>query len=155
VSITIERNWKGSPIKYTQWMPMARRWAKDVTPFTQEMVREHAPVYHGYSLRESGKLKRSIEATAQITNTAVTIEVITGVPYAEYVMAGVAPHIIVPRKAKMLRWNGPNGEVFARMVNHPGQKANDFVRRAMLEVEPLAMELFAAYYRESFIITKE
>lgn len=48
----------------------------------------------------------------------------TDKPYARIHEFGgqTRPHVIRPRTAKMLAWRGPEGMVFARVVNHPGSK---------------------------------
>jgi hypothetical protein len=41
---------------------------------------------------------------------------------------GSKPHIIMPRRATMLRFVGRTGQVvFARRVNHPGTKPNRYL----------------------------
>jgi hypothetical protein len=42
---------------------------------------------------------------------------------------GTRPHIIVPVKAKALRFPGaaPSGFIFAKRVNHPGTKPNRYL----------------------------
>lgn len=48
-----------------------------------------------------------------------------------FVLDGTRPHIIVPRRAKALRFEAGGSVVFARRVRHPGTKANNFLGRAL------------------------
>lgn len=54
-------------------------------------------------------------------------------PAASYVLNGTKPHPIYPRNKKALRFTTGGRVVFARMVNHPGTKPNNFLMKAMLE----------------------
>lgn len=50
------------------------------------------------------------------------------VKYAAPIDKGSRPHIIRPRRAKVLRFRGKNGQwVFARQVRHPGNKPYRFL----------------------------
>lgn len=50
------------------------------------------------------------------------------VPHARYHHDGTRPHQIRPVRAKMLRFTVAGGQVvFARVVNHPGTKANPYL----------------------------
>jgi len=51
-------------------------------------------------------------------------------PYAKFVLFGTRPHKIVPNKKKALRWVGPNGFIFAKIVNHPGYRGDDYMETA-------------------------
>lgn len=53
--------------------------------------------------------------------------------YAIFVEEGTRPHMIFPRRAKVLRWYGPYGNpIFAKYVKHPGTKGRFFVRKTKL-----------------------
>lgn len=66
--------------------------------------------------------------------------------YAMFVHDGTSPHVIRPRRAKVLTWfpTGGGPQVFARKVNHPGTKARPFLFMAAQEVGR----------RHGFIVTK-
>jgi hypothetical protein len=60
------------------------------------------------------------------------------VGYAAYVEFGTKPHVIAPRKAKVLAWggnrrlsgtlrSGASAEFFAMKVNHPGSRAKPYL----------------------------
>jgi hypothetical protein len=51
-------------------------------------------------------------------------------PHAKFVIFGTRPHVIRPSKRKALRWVGPRGFVFAKKVNHPGYRGDDYMTRA-------------------------
>jgi hypothetical protein len=80
--------------------------------------------------RKTGHLRRSIVPGA-ITRDTATVEART--PYAATVELGSRPHIIRPKRAKVLAWGGTrrlSGTLasgskpthFARVVHHPGTK---------------------------------
>lgn len=53
-------------------------------------------------------------------------------PAALYVIGGTRPHMIRPRKqGGVLRFTVNGRVVYARFVNHPGTKPNDFLRQAL------------------------
>ncbi|WP_327592444.1 hypothetical protein [Streptomyces chartreusis] len=52
-------------------------------------------------------------------------------PAAIYVLNGTRPHRIVPRTAKALRFTVGGQVVYATVVNHPGTKANNFLKEAL------------------------
>jgi hypothetical protein len=52
-------------------------------------------------------------------------------PAVHFVLRGTRPHIIRPRRAKALRFEVGGGVVFAKVVRHPGTRANDFMGRAL------------------------
>jgi hypothetical protein len=53
-------------------------------------------------------------------------------PAAIYVTGGTRPHVIRPRRpGGVLRFTVNGQVVFARYVNHPGNKPNDFLRKAL------------------------
>lgn len=51
-------------------------------------------------------------------------------PHALFVVGGTKPHQIKPKNKKALRWVGPNGFVFAKTVNHPGYRGDDYMKEA-------------------------
>jgi hypothetical protein len=53
------------------------------------------------------------------------------VPYAYWVHEGAPPHTITAKKANYLVFMGSEGVVFTKTVNHPGNKPNQFLKRAL------------------------
>ncbi|MDN5919087.1 MAG: hypothetical protein L0I76_29000 [Pseudonocardia sp.] len=49
-------------------------------------------------------------------------------PYLGYVLNGTNPHVIVPNRAKALRFVSGGQVRFAKRVNHPGTRAKPFVQ---------------------------
>lgn len=89
-------------------------------------VREAKILVH----RKTGHLGRSI-VPGKVTSKQADVEART--PYAATVELGSRPHIIRPRKAKVLAWGGvrrlsgtlakgSRATHFARIVHHPGTK---------------------------------
>lgn len=52
-------------------------------------------------------------------------------PATMYVIKGTRPHVIRPRYRKALKFRVQGRTVFARVVHHPGTKANDFLTKAL------------------------
>jgi len=52
-------------------------------------------------------------------------------PAVGYVINGTRPHQIRPRTKKALRFTVGGRVVFAKLVNHPGTQANDFLNKAL------------------------
>lgn len=52
-------------------------------------------------------------------------------PAALYVINGTRPHLIRPVRARALRFMVGGRVVYARLVHHPGNKPNDFLRKAL------------------------
>lgn len=52
-------------------------------------------------------------------------------PAVGYVINGTPPHQIRPRTRQALRFTVGGRVVFARLVNHPGTKPNDFLNKAL------------------------
>jgi hypothetical protein len=88
---------------------------------------------------KTGNLRRTIRV-GQITNTSARI--LAGgqreVGYAAAVEFGTKPHVIVPRKARVLAWggnrrlsgtlrSGAKPEFFAMRVNHPGSRKKPYL----------------------------
>lgn len=60
--------------------------------------------------------------------------------YAIFVHEGTSPYTIRPRGGQALFWKGASHPV--RRVNHPGIKANPFLRRAIENNQPQIDEFF-------------
>lgn len=56
--------------------------------------------------------------------------------YMVYVDRGTKPHVILPRNARVLRFEVGGDTVFARRVNHPGTKATHWISRAVEAAKP-------------------
>jgi hypothetical protein len=65
-------------------------------------------------------------------------------PIAAYVIRGTAPHGIDPVNAPLLHWIGPDGDVFARHVDHPGTRPVPYPEYAWENVRGEMVALFRA-----------
>lgn len=88
----------------------------------QNEARRRAPV-------DTGRLRSSIVSRAETRGRGVGYVIGTNVTYAADVEFGTAPHVIVPKNRKALYWPGAAHPV-AR-VNHPGTRAQPFMRPAL------------------------
>jgi hypothetical protein len=71
------------------------------------------------------ELRGSIKATrAHAVGSTVEFDLMATADHAEIVAKGSRPHIIRPRRAKMLRFKVGGRTVFARSVRHPGTEPN-------------------------------
>lgn len=82
----------------------------------------------------TGNLRRTIHLARANAVEAVTV---ASARYAPAVELGTRPHIIRPRRRKVLRFSAGGRVVFTQMVRHPGTKAKPFMvpgaRRALAE----------------------
>lgn len=80
-------------------------------------VRKGAPVKHG-RLAGSWRLDRVND---------LLWRGVTDVNYARMVSEGTRPHDIRPKSARALAFRTSGGMVFAKVVHHPGTRANPYV----------------------------
>ncbi|MDX2813447.1 hypothetical protein PV410_12920 [Streptomyces sp. PA03-5A] len=52
-------------------------------------------------------------------------------PAVRFVLDGTRPHLIRPRRAKALKFEVGGRTVYAKLVRHPGSRANNFMHRAL------------------------
>jgi hypothetical protein len=76
---------------------------------------------------KTGALKASLRWV-----TTGDTDVLWGIYYGQYVITGTRPHVIEPVNAKALRFMIGGQVIFAKSVNHPGTKPNDFRRKGIL-----------------------
>lgn len=93
-------------------------------PWKRIKSRRRGDVAKAQSLIDTGRLRRAVGAEYSVSGQVVEIRGgIRPVVYGRIHQFGgtTSPHVILPRKAKVLRWAGSGGgSVFARSVNHPG-----------------------------------
>lgn len=87
-----------------------------------------------------GTLRRSITKDVQGAGGTVRGIVGTNLPYAKFVHEGTAPHVIVPVSAKALFWPGARHPV--KRVNHPGTRANPFLKKALQQQRGNVLQLW-------------
>lgn len=83
---------------------------------------------------DSGLLKNAIKTRLYLQPGFVVGECFANVSYALAHHEGVGPRTIRPVNAKMLRFKVKGKVVYATRVNHPGTKANPFLRNALAEI---------------------
>lgn len=93
----------------------------------EAMMKREAPV-------KRGTLRRSI--TSRVERGGDRGVIGTNLSYARAVNDGSRPHIIKPKRAKALFWQGARHPI--KVVNHPGTRANDFVGRTRDRLRPVA-----------------
>jgi HK97 gp10 family phage protein len=122
------------------WIQASREWANEMGPIVEAELRAEAPVGKGTG---SGRLRDSIKFRRASGLSSIALEFGSDVPYASYVENGTAPHVILPRNARRLRFVARGGDlVYSAMVNHPGTKPNPFARNAMMRLSPLIAQSF-------------
>lgn len=74
-----------------------------------------------------GNLRNSLRKRIVAAGASPTVLVGSDVPYAIFVHEGTRPHVIRPRRARVLVFYVGNQKVVARSVNHPGTKPNRYL----------------------------
>lgn len=84
---------------------------------------------------DTGRLRASIQGELR-RNILLRprFEIGSNVEYAAMVNDGTRPHLIRPRYARALRFVVGGQVVYARVVHHPGTRAQPFLDRALREV---------------------
>ncbi|WP_297451676.1 hypothetical protein [uncultured Corynebacterium sp.] len=81
---------------------------------------------------DTGALRNShTQGAITYSNGRATSDIEASADYSLAVHEGSRPHVIRPRRAKVLAWRGTNGMVFARSVNHPGAKKRPWLLNAL------------------------
>jgi len=84
---------------------------------------------------DTGRLRASIRVERRsVLGLRMRWTIGSDVEYAPMVNDGTRPHIIRPKNAKVLRFKVGGQTVFARVVHHPGTRAQPFLDRALREV---------------------
>lgn len=82
----------------------------------------------------SGRLRAGNRMRVEQQPGRVVGEVHNNTRYAAAVHDGSKPHIIRPRRKKVLRFKVGARIVYARLVNHPGTKAQPWLYNALVRV---------------------
>ena len=93
---------------------------------------------------DTGRLRKSV--SVNITGGGAFMQVTVGsdVEYARWVEEGTRPHVIVPRRARALRFLVGGRVVFARRVMHPGTQGAAMFREGWEAAQPRIRRVFAA-----------
>ena len=85
--------------------------------------------------RRTGRLAATVRTQFAGSGGGIAAQAITGreglTPYLGYILYGTGPHVILPNRAKALRFASGSGVVFATRVDHPGTSANNFVLESL------------------------
>lgn len=100
---------------------IAERRLRRRTERVADLARAYAP----------GTMGRYIEARVEQAPQGLVGVVECTHPATKFVLEGTRPHVIRPRRANVLRFEVGGRAVFARKVNHPGTRANNFLARAL------------------------
>jgi hypothetical protein len=79
-----------------------------------------------------GSMKQAVRPIISGTKNAPFGIVMVDHPAAHFVLNGTRPHTILPNKKKVLRFTVGGRIVFAKRVDHPGTKPNNFLWKAMM-----------------------
>jgi len=113
----------------------SRKIVQEVAKIAKGAVQDEAPVGKTGDLRRGIKY-RTFGATGGHEAYARFYVDDPASNYVLFVLEGTAPHDIYPSAKKALFWPGAAHPV--AFVHHPGTKPNDFVGRAMDEIEGAA-----------------
>jgi len=102
-----------------------RRFAEGVV----EAARSKAP-------KRSGYLASQISSVVEKDSAAIYAKA----PYSAYVEFGTRPHLILPKRARALRFEVDGEVVFARRVHHPGTQPQPYLFPAVYEAIPELIE---------------
>ncbi|MER5705988.1 HK97 gp10 family phage protein [Streptomyces sp. NPDC002122] len=84
---------------------------------------------------DTGRLRASIRVERRSTfGLRQRWTVGSDVEYAPMVNDGTRPHVIRPRTKKALKFKMGGKTVYAKVVHHPGTRANPFLDRALADV---------------------
>lgn len=91
--------------------------------FAIEHVHEH-PEFKPHT----GNLQKQTKSKVVRLSSGRVLRITNDAAYAGAIDGGARPHVITPKRGKFLRFIGRNGRtVFARRVNHPGNKPYRFL----------------------------
>lgn len=97
------------------------------SPVMKELVRKARRVQRNARRMAPGRMGRRVRSV--VVGRHVRVE--SNHPATLYVVRGTRPHQIRPRTRQVLKFTTKRGTVFARVVNHPGTKPNDFMTKAL------------------------
>ncbi len=70
------------------------------------------------------------DQTGTFINNNLEVGLFSPIGYSGFIEYGTQPHLIVPKVAKVLVWQGMDGLNVAHKVNHPGIRARHFLAAA-------------------------
>mgnify|MGYP007071587094 FL=1 len=125
------------PIKVFQdnFEKAARLMEKDVKAEFEKAVSKwkHQPYFRGYVRIDANRIYLSVGTQDLVF---------------KFQDLGTKAHIIRPKRAKVLHWVAPTGDVFAKEVHHPGTKAQEISKNIQ---ETFADGLMAEYFDDALV----
>lgn len=110
--------------------PVAKDLARKAQIVTQGAKRRCPVSPAGSGGRRSGHLRSSI--SWDLTTNPLQVDIGSDVEYAIFCEVGTKPHVIRSHGNYPLR--SAKGEVFGRVVHHPGTRAQPFLRPALDDI---------------------
>jgi hypothetical protein len=147
VSLTMTVSGADRSLRF-DWKAASEAWAADVEPAATRSMKMFAPF-------RTGAMRQGIGSRLEPSPGTMWVVLYSTASYAPYVLGGTGPHVIAARNAKALRWFANSGHgpiMFAKSVNHPGTKANDFPERAIAPIQALILQSFVDAVREATIV---
>lgn len=135
-----------NPLRRFSWTRAAVSWADEAGPLVRTALKAKAPVGKAQpgGRNRPGRLRDSVRYQRTTAVGGVQVFFLANVPYTPYVIGGTRPHPIAAKAARSLHWVGPQGDMFARSVHHPGTKANPFNERAVFPLTEVLRDMFKA-----------
>ena len=109
----------------TRHAVMVQREAEQAGRFGVQHVHDH----HKFKT-QTGNLERKTSHKVFVRRGGKILRLQNTAPYAAAIDLGAKPHVIRPRKARALRFITRGKLVFARKVNHPGNRPYRFLYNA-------------------------
>jgi hypothetical protein len=108
------------------------RILQDTLEDAGDHVRSFVIDHPGFEPR-SGDLQKATKTRVVRMISGRVLRITNAKEYASAIDGGARPHTITPKRGKFLRFIGRNGStVFARRVNHPGNRPYKFLYRATM-----------------------
>jgi hypothetical protein len=108
-----------------------------LSAFAVQAMKKHVPVSPVGPLHRSGALRSSVTSQVQADGSRLIGPTLD---YGPYVNNGTPPHIIRSHGNYPLR-NRETGQVFGKVVHHPGTKAVDFVGKTAADINGVQVSL--------------
>lgn len=106
------------------------RAVDEALQFAGRFAIDHVQKYPGFKPRTGG-LQGATKAKLVRTAGGKLVRLSNNKKYASVIDGGARPHVITPKSGRFLKFRGKSGQmVFARRVNHPGNRPYKFLYRA-------------------------
>lgn len=113
--------------------------ADELTPVFYELLRRALP---GIAIELEGELIQAAPVDTGRLRNSIRVKVvgmsllISGTNYMADVEFGSPPHEIRPKSKKALKFSIDGSEIFAKVVQHPGNAPNPFIRTTIRKKLP-------------------